>query len=210
MTPAPKDHWESVYQTKAIDELSWFRSHLETSLGFVKQAGLGPRAAVIDIGGGASTFVDDTLELDLSVTVLDLSASALAAARARLGQRARAVTWSCADVLAADLPEASYDLWHDRAVFHFLIEPVDRASYLATLRRSLKPGGVVVLATFGPNGPDKCSGLRVARYTPEDLHRELGAPFELLGAATEIHRTPWGSEQEFSYCFCRLPAAARS
>ena len=113
-------------------------------------------------------------------------------------------------MLAADLPEASYDLWHDRAVFHFLIEPVDRASYLATLRRSLKPGGVVVLATFGPNGPDKCSGLRVARYTPEDLHRELGAPFELLGAATEIHRTPWGSEQEFSYCFCRLPAAARS
>lgn len=151
MTPAPKDHWESVYQTKAIDELRWFRSHLETSLGFVKQAGLGPRAAVIDIGGGASTFVDDTLELDLSVTVLDLSASALAAARARLGQRARAVTWSCADVLAADLPEASYDLWHDRAVFHFLIEPVDRASR-AGVDRACADSRLLCRAGTGPAG----------------------------------------------------------
>jgi len=140
-----------------------------------------------------------------NVTVLDLSEAALEAARARLGRRADAVQWICADVTDARLPRAGYDFWHDRAVFHFLRDPGARSRYVEAVRRSLKPGGHIVVATFGPHGPEKCSGLEVLRFSPEALHGEFGTEFARLASVTETHTTPWGTEQEFVYCYCRKP-----
>jgi len=202
-----REHWEKVYTTRRTDDVSWYRPHLDRSLEFVAAAHLDVSAAVIDIGGGASTFVDDLLDRGFeNVTVLDLSPTALDAARARLGDRASLVAWICADVTDADLPAGTYDFWHDRAVFHFLRDRAARARYVAAARRSLKPGGHIVVATFGPHGPEKCSGLEVMRYSPDALHAEFGSDFARLGAATETHVTPWGTEQEFIYCYCRVPA----
>ncbi len=202
-----REHWEKVYASKSPEEVSWFRPHLEQSVGFLEAARLGPESAIIDVGGGASTFVDDLLDRGYeNVTVLDLSEGALAAARSRLGHRASRVRWLCADVTDASLAPAAYDFWHDRAVFHFLRDPAARARYVANVRRSLKPGGHVVVATFGPHGPEKCSGLEVMRYSPEELHAEFGSDFARLASATEHHRTPWGTEQEFVYCYCRIPS----
>jgi len=186
--------------------VSWYRPHLDRSLSFLEAANVGSTARVIDVGGGASTLVDDLLDRGYTdVTVLDLSETALGAARARLGERASKVQWICADVLEAQLPAAAYDFWHDRAVFHFLRDPLARERYVAAVRKSLKPGGHVVVATFGPHGPEKCSGLEVMRFTPEALHAEFGGAFARIADATELHTTPWGTEQEFVYCYCRLP-----
>ena len=202
-----REHWDAIYSTKDANDVSWFRPHLERSLAFFEAAGIGREAAVIDIGGGASTFVDDLLDRGYeNATVLDLSQSALDAARGRLGERAGRVRWVCADVTEASLPAAAYDFWHDRAVFHFLRDPLARRKYVAAVRRSLKPGGHIVVATFGPHGPEKCSGLEVMRYSPEELHAEFGPAFARLDSATETHVTPWGKEQEFIYCYCRMPA----
>lgn len=202
-----KEHWEKIYRSKGPKEVSWFRPHLERSIEFLEATNLGHGAAVIDIGGGASTFVDDLLDRGYgSLTVLDLSQTALDAARARLGKRASRVRWICADVTDASLEAAAYDFWHDRAVFHFLRDRLARERYVATVRRSLKHGGHVVVATFGPHGPEKCSGLEVMRYSPEELHAEFGSEFTRLASATEIHLTPWGTEQEFVYCYCRISA----
>jgi SAM-dependent methyltransferase len=201
-----KDHWEKIYTSKGANEVSWFRPHLERSLTFLEAARVGRRAAVIDVGGDASTFVDDLLDRGYeNLTVLDLSQTALDA-RGRLGERASRVRWICADVTKAPLPLQAYDFWHDRAVFHFLREPVARERYVAAVRRSLKPGGHVVVATFGPHGPEKCSGLDCVRYSPEGLHAEFGSDFAPLSSAMETHVTPWGTEQEFTYCYCRMPA----
>ncbi len=201
-----KQHWEAVYTTKGPDRVSWFRPHLDRSLAFLDAANIGLGAGVIDVGGGASTLVDDLLDRGYSnVTVLDLSEAALQAAQTRLGERASRVQWICADVTEARLPERTYDFWHDRAVFHFLRDPQQRSRYVEAVRRSLKPGGHIVVATFGPHGPEKCSGLEVLRFTPEALHAEFGAGFAKVGSTTEMHTTPWGSEQEFVYCYCRLP-----
>lgn len=205
MTSTGKKHWEAVYAGKPPDRVSWFRPHLEQSLRFVEAAKLEPAAAIIDVGGGASTFVDDLLDRGYTnLTVLDLSETALDAARARLGRRAAAVQWICADVTRADLPERSYAFWHDRAVFHFLTDAAARSRYVAAVRRCVSPGGHIVVATFGPHGPEKCSGLDVLRFTPDALHAEFGDDFAKLADAQEIHNTPWGSEQEFVYCYCRL------
>jgi SAM-dependent methyltransferase len=205
--PGGREHWENVYTRKSPEEVSWFRPHLERSIAFLEAAGLPRDAAVIDVGGGASTLVDDLLERGYSnVTVLDLSQHALDAARTRLGDRASRVRWICADATEVSLEPASYDFWHDRAVFHFLRDPAARERYVASVRRSVKPGGHVVVATFGPHGPEKCSGLEVMRYSPEELHAEFGSDFARLASATERHLTPWGTEQEFIYCYCRLPA----
>jgi SAM-dependent methyltransferase len=201
-----KDHWDAVYRTKPADGVSWFRPHLERSLAFLEGTKLDLDARVIDVGGGASTFVDDLLERGYTnVTVLDLSQAALDATRARLGERAARVRWLCADVTEARLPEAAYDFWHDRAVFHFLRDPAARARYVDAVRRSLEPGGHIVVATFGPHGPEKCSGLEVMRFSAEALHDEFGSDFAREADATEMHTTPWGTEQEFVYCYCRLP-----
>jgi 2-polyprenyl-3-methyl-5-hydroxy-6-metoxy-1,4-benzoquinol methylase len=200
-----RKHWDTVYKSKASDRVSWFRPHLDRSLAFLDAAMIGKAAGVIDVGGGASTLVDDLLDREYTnVTVLDLSEAALETARRRLAERASRVHWICADVTEAQLPEGAYDFWHDRAVFHFLLDPLARSRYVDNVRRSVKPGGHVVVATFGPHGPEKCSGLEVLRFTPDGLHSEFGTDFAMTGSATELHTTPWGTEQEFVYCYCRL------
>jgi ubiquinone/menaquinone biosynthesis C-methylase UbiE len=196
-------HWETVYQDKEADAVSWFQPHAASSLRLIENAAPDRNAAIIDVGGGASVLVDDLLDAGYAnLTVLDLAESALAASRARLGARAAAVNWIAADITEAVLPEAAYDVWHDRAVFHFLTKDTDRARYVAQVLRAVKPGGHVIVAAFGPGGPLQCSGLDVARYTPDALHAEFGAPFRLLRHQTEIHYTPAGKEQEFVYCYC--------
>jgi SAM-dependent methyltransferase len=206
-----REHWDAVYASKGSDRVSWFRPHLDQSLAFLEAAKIDREAEIIDVGGGASTFVDDLLDRGYrNVTVLDLSETALEKARSRLGERASRVRWICADVTEGGLPPAAFDFWHDRAVFHFLLDPLARARYVAAVRRSLKPGGHIVIATFGPHGPEKCSGLDVLRFTPDALHAEFGSSFAKLASATETHVTPWGTEQEFVYCYCRLPGSPPS
>src|SRR5215510_3039570 len=202
-----KEHWDQIYTSKGTKDVSWFRPHLERSIVFLEAANLGHDAAIIDVGGGASTLVDDLLERRYkNLTVLDLSQTALDAARARLAERASRVRWICAHVTDAQLDVAAYDFWHDRAVFHFLRDHLARERYVATVRRSVKPGGHIVVATFGLHGPEKCSGLEVMRYSPEALHAEFGPEFARQASTTENHLTPWGTEQEFIYCYCRVPA----
>jgi SAM-dependent methyltransferase len=197
-----QQHWESVYRNKATDEVSWFQPHAASSLRLI-MACAARGAHIIDVGAGASVLVDDLLDAGYrNLAVLDLAESALAASRDRLGARAQAVQWIAGDITRADLPAAHYDLWHDRAVFHFLTDPDDRARYVAQVLKSVKPGGYVIVAAFGPGGPLQCSGLDVVRYTPDVLHAEFGAPFRLIGHETEIHHTPTGKEQEFVYCYC--------
>jgi SAM-dependent methyltransferase len=193
-------HWDSVYASKPPDRVSWFRPHLDRSLEYLRLAGMDPDDAIIDVGGGASTFVDDLLDRGYSnVTVLDFSEEALRLTRARLGDRAGDVTWLCADATDAALPRGGFRFWHDRAVFHFLRDATDRARYVATLWRSLARGGHALIATFGPGGPEKCSGLDVRRYDAESLRTELGSGFEPVADATETHTTPAGAAQEFVY-----------
>jgi 2-polyprenyl-3-methyl-5-hydroxy-6-metoxy-1,4-benzoquinol methylase len=204
MTDA-RSHWDSVYRTKAADEVSWYRRHLERSLAFIEAAAPDRAAAIIDVGGGESTLVDDLLARGYrDVTVLDVAPSAIAGAKARLGADARHVHWLVADITEVELPAQRYDVWHDRAVFHFLTRPEDRAAYGRQALRAVRPRGHVVVATFGPEGPQKCSGLPVVRYDANHLHEEFGAAFRLIDSATELHRTPAGVIQQFTYCFCRI------
>lgn len=199
-----KSHWENVYTTKATNSVSWFQPHAELSLQLIRRTGIGHDAAIIDVGGGASTLVDDLLAEGFGkVSVLDLSGAALNAAKARMGDRAKAVQWIEADITNAILPEQAFDVWHDRAVFHFLTTPEDRALYMWNVLRALKPGGDVIVATFAENGPLKCSGLPVMRYSAAALYSEFGEAFTLLHHRTETHRTPSGTEQQFVYCHCR-------
>ena len=197
-----QQHWETVYSSKATDRVSWFQQHAASSLRLI-QGCAAADAQIIDVGGGASVLVDNLLDAGYrNLTVLDLAESALATSRARLGARAQSVQWIAADITRAELPPAHYDVWHDRAVFHFLTDPADRARYVEQVLKSVKPGGHVIVAAFGPGGPLQCSGLDVMRYAPDALHAEFGAPFRLLGHETETHLTPAGKEQEFVYCYC--------
>lgn len=198
-----RQHWETVYGNKAADQVSWFQQHAASSLRLIEGCA-DKNAHIIDVGGGASVLVDNLLDAGYrNLTVLDLAESALATSRARLGARAQSVQWIAADITQlVELPAACYDVWHDRAVFHFLTDPADRARYVAQVLKSVKPGGYVIIAAFGPGGPLQCSGLDVVRYVPGSLHAEFGAPFRLLGHQTEIHHTPTGREQEFVYCYC--------
>jgi len=207
--PIPmREHWDAVYGRKPPDRVSWYRPHLEQSLRFIEAARLDRDAAIIDVGGGASTLVDDLLGRGFTnLTVLDVSPRAIEAARARLGERAARVRWLVADVTQADLPAGGYDFWHDRAVFHFLRDEADRHRYVGAVERAVKPGGHVMVATFGPEGPTQCSGLDVVRYGADELHAEFGAAFEKVAAATEVHTTPWGGAQQFVYCLCRRGGA---
>jgi len=199
-----KEHWEKVYETKPSDTVSWFQEHAEQSLRLIRGTGLPLSASIIDVGGGASTLVDDLLASGYqSLTVLDLSHAALASAQSRLGAKAGSVHWLEANITTADLPVHAYDIWHDRAVFHFLTAPTDRQAYIGHVLRAVKPGGHVIVATFAEDGPTQCSGLPVMRYSADGLHAEFGAPFKLICQEKEAHHTPSGMVQKFVYCYCR-------
>ncbi len=196
-----RNHWERIYARKRARELSWYQPHAAISLRLIQQSGVGKRAAIIDVGGGASPLVDDLLrEGYTNLTVLDLSPTALAASRQRLGRDAGRVRWLEADITRVELPEQAYELWHDRAVFHFLTQPGERAAYISALVRAVKTAGHVIVATFSESGPEQCSGLPVVRYRPETLQSELGGAFVLLGHVNERHLTPAGLVQPFLYC----------
>lgn len=200
-----KSHWENVYSAKETTAVSWYQQHAECSLALVRNTGMGKPAAIIDVGGGASTLVDDLLADGYSdVTVLDLSAAALATAKQRLGARAAQVQWLEADVTDAGLSSQRYDVWHDRAVFHFLTEPQQRQAYVETVFRAVKPGGHVIVATFAEDGPAQCSGLPVMRYAASELHAQFGEAFTLVKHVKESHHTPTGNVQQFVYCYCRI------
>ncbi len=199
-----KEHWEKIYSTKAVTEVSWFQEHAELSLKLIHDAHIPKSASIIDVGGGASTLVDDLLANGFKhLTVLDLSGTALTAARRRLGARADQVQWIEADILEAALPDRGYDVWHDRAVFHFFTTEEARHGYVSKVLQAVKPGGLVIVATFAEDGPTKCSGLPVMRYSASELHAEFGEQFQLLGHVRESHHTPVGNEQKYVYCFCR-------
>jgi len=200
-----KAHWDSVYGRKRADEVSWFQREPAISLDLIRRAAPETSARIIDVGGGASRLVDALSRTGYSdLTVLDLSPTALAQARARLGDAAGRVCWLEVDVLNAKLPDAQFDLWHDRAVFHFLTSPSDRDAYLAQVRRAVRPGGHLLVATFAEDGPTKCSGLPVARYSADALHSEFGGAFQLVESTREQHVTPSGTVQSFVYCLCRF------
>jgi 2-polyprenyl-3-methyl-5-hydroxy-6-metoxy-1,4-benzoquinol methylase len=202
-----KDHWEQVYSAKAPAAVSWFQEHAHRSIGLIRRTGVAPKASIIDVGGGASTLVDDLLDFGYSsLSVLDLSKAALEVARTRLGQRAPQVAWLFGDVTRIELPAQAYDVWHDRAVFHFLTRPEERTAYVNAVLHAVKPGGHVIVATFAEDGPEKCSGLPVVRYSADTLHAEFGAPFTLLRQEREEHHTPFGNVQQFIYCMCRRDA----
>jgi len=199
-----RTHWEHIYETKAPTQVSWYQDHPLTSLQWIQRAGIAKTDPIIDVGGGASTLVDDLMDAGYqAITVLDISAAALQLARQRLDTRSAAVTWMQADVTQADLPPNAYEVWHDRAVFHFLTQAADRQRYVQTVRRAVRAGGHVIIATFASDGPTKCSGLDVMRYNPEGLHSEFGQDFELVDSLSETHQTPFGTEQKFVYCYCR-------
>jgi len=187
-----------VYQRKPATAVSWYRPHLDTSLQLLDAAGMEAHSRVIDVGGGASTLVDDLLDRGLTqITVLDLSAEALAVAQARLGARAAQVTWLTADLLDVDLPAAAYDFWHDRAVLHFLADPAAAARYAAQARHAVRPGGAAIIGGFAPNGPLRCSDLEVARRSAQEIATLMGPAFALEDSREELHQTPAGSAQAF-------------
>ena len=197
---ASRQHWETVYRTKAVDAVSWYRPHLETSLAMIERAVPDRDACIVDVGGGEATLVDDLLARGYrQLSVLDISPAAIAVAQHRLGAAAVQVTWLADDILQAALPAQRFDLWHDRALFHFLTAAGQRARYVEQLAHALKPGGHAIIATFGPQGPGQCSGLDTVRYDAASLQRELGPRFALVEHATELHHTPFGTTQQFVY-----------
>ena len=200
-----RNHWDAVYRSKPHEAMSWYRAHLERSLALIELVSPGRDAAIVDVGAGESTLVDDLLTRGFRhVTAIDISRTAVDAARRRLGERAREVEWLVADVTQAALPAGAFDVWHDRAVFHFLTGAAERAAYVRQVARAVKQGGHVIVATFGPQGPTMCSGLEVVRYDARSLHGEFGAQFRLIASDIELHRTPADSEQQFLYCLCRV------
>ncbi|MDZ4405342.1 class I SAM-dependent methyltransferase [Prosthecobacter sp.] len=202
------EHWNTVYTTKAPDDVSWHQVRPEVSLGLIERTGISKDAGIIDVGGGASTLVDHLLEAGYSrLAVLDISHAALEHSRTRLREKAALVEWLVADVTEF-VPPHSFALWHDRAVFHFLTDAADRRKYVEALRRTMPPGGQVIIAAFALHGPEKCSGLEVCRHDAASVCVELGAEFELLEQAEETHHTPWETEQAFGYYRFRRGVAA--
>ncbi|MCP3404587.1 trans-aconitate 2-methyltransferase [Bradyrhizobium sp. CCGB01] len=192
-------HWDNVYATKGETEVSWFQDSPAISLDMIRSASPDHGTAIIDIGGGASRLVDALLRDGYrDLAVLDLSGNALEAARRRIGAAASTVDWIVADVTTWQPPK-TYDVWHDRAAFHFLTDPRDRAAYVERLRSAVAPGGHVIIATFAPDGPEKCSGLPVQRHDSASLAAELGSEFELVETRSEVHHTPWDSTQAFQF-----------
>jgi 2-polyprenyl-3-methyl-5-hydroxy-6-metoxy-1,4-benzoquinol methylase len=204
-------HWDQVYRTNGPDQVSWFQPEARLSLELIQHVAPSRDSAIIDVGAGASTLVDGLVNAGYrAVTVLDLSVAALDQAQSRLPDGGRSVVWQHADVLTIELPAGAFDVWHDRAVFHFLTDAADRARYVAQVRHAVKPGGFVLVATFAEDGPMRCSGLDVARYSPETLHGEFGNDFRLMESRREEHSTPWGASQKFTYCLCRYEPQASS
>ncbi|QAU22664.1 class I SAM-dependent methyltransferase [Dyella sp. M7H15-1] len=199
-----KEHWEQIYTTKSEKDVSWFQEHARQSIELIKRTGISKGSSIIDVGGGTSTLVDDLLVHGYQhVTVLDLSEAALEASRVRLAERALGVSWLTGDITMLELPRHAYDIWHDRAVFHFLTAREKREAYVNAVLRAVKPGGHVIVATFAEDGPEKCSGLSVMRYSADSLHAQFGTPFTLLQQEHEEHQTPFGTVQKFIYCLCR-------
>ena len=199
-----KTHWDEVYATKAVDTVSWFETHASDSLRFLQKTGEALTAAIIDVGGGASTFVDDLLAQGYqNVTVLDIAEQALLASKTRLGARAIQVSWLVCDITKAEFGKHNIDVWHDRAVFHFLTSANDRKAYINNLLHALKPNGHAIIATFAEDGPLKCSGLEIVRYSASSLQAELGESFALMASEKVSHHTPGGNTQRFNYCYFR-------
>ena len=199
MSVSRKQHWEHVYETKGPTELSWFQAVPSTSMALIQATGVPTEAPIIDVGAGVSSLVDELQNSGYSnITVLDIANAAIVVARARLGDAASAVKWVSADVLEW-VPKGRYYIWHDRAVFHFLVDEASAKSYLNTMRAALVPGGYFILATFGPEGPERCSGLAVQRYSIDMLTGLLGRDFELQSHELEDHTTPTGNVQQFLY-----------
>ena len=196
-----KAHWDQVYATKAVDTVSWFQAHAADSLRFLQKTGVDLTAAIIDVGGGASTLVDDFLQQGYNnVTVLDIAEQALTASQTRLGARAGQVKWLVCDITKAALPAQSVDVWHDRAVFHFLTSAKDRKAYIKNMLTALKPNGHAIIATFAEDGPVMCSGLEIVRYSASSLQAELGESLTLIKSEKVLHHTPGGNVQQFVYC----------
>jgi 2-polyprenyl-3-methyl-5-hydroxy-6-metoxy-1,4-benzoquinol methylase len=200
-----KTHWEKVYATKQPEAVSWYRAHLETSVALIERAAHSRSASIIDIGAGESTLVDDLFARGYdNITVLDVSQTALDVTKKRLGPLAEQTNWVVADITQVELEPLAYDVWHDRAVFHFLTSIEQRAAYVRNVMKAVKRGGHVIVGTFGPEGPTKCSGLEVMRYDAESLHEEFGTRFRLVESSKEQHQTPFGTTQQFLYCYCRV------
>jgi len=194
-----KSHWENIYTNKSAQDVSWYREHLNISLDFIQKCRLSPDAGIIDIGGGASTLADDLCELGyVNVSVLDISKRSLEKAKQRLGARADRVQWMEGDITRVQLPFEHYDLWHDRAVFHFLTDSSAQKAYVEAATRAVKSGGFIIIATFSPEGPAKCSGLPVQRYDAATLVRQF-SECVLMDSQMEIHQTPSGTSQSFTY-----------
>jgi SAM-dependent methyltransferase len=194
-----KAHWERIYAEKDPEQLSWHEATPERSLALIEATKLSHGAAILDVGGGTSGLASQLLDAGYTdITVIDISRPALNASQARLGNAAGRVKWVEGDVRTHGFGR-QFDVWHDRAVFHFMVEPADRQGYLRVLRRTLRPDGHLIIATFGPDGPTRCSGLPVARYGAQDLSRRLGREFEFVWTTTEVHVTPSGNQQQFLY-----------
>ncbi|MEE9325909.1 MAG: class I SAM-dependent methyltransferase [Cocleimonas sp.] len=202
-----KTHWQDIYTQKDSKQLSWFQEHAKMSLQVIKKNVQNKNAQIIDIGAGASTLVDDLLQSGYrNIDVLDISSEALQISQRRIKtlQIDAKINWIQTNILEADFPQHHYDTWHDRAVFHFLTKQQEREQYIQKLMHTLKPGGKVIISTFGPDGPLECSGLPIVRYSHDSLHNEFGLAFELLEHGEEEHQTPSGSIQKFIYCYCKL------
>lgn len=192
-------HWEKVYQTKREGEVSWFQDSPSISLDLIQATGVGPDASIIDIGGGASRLPDALLEAGFSsITVLDLSEKAMHVSRARLGERGAKVKWIAADVTIWQPPEM-YDVWHDRAAFHFLTDPKKQTAYAERVSRAMRTGGHVIIGTFAPDGPERCSGLPIVRHDAASLGSILGPSFALVESRRHEHQTPTGAIQRFQF-----------
>ena len=200
-----KTHWEKVYTTKEPETVSWYRAHLETSVALIERAANSRSASIIDIGAGESTLVDDLVARGYgNITVLDISQTAFDVTKKRLGPLAEKAKWIVADITRVELEPLAYDVWHDRAVFHFLTSIEQRAVYVRNVATAVKSGGHVIVSTFGPEGPTRCSGLEVMRYDADSLHNEFGVRFRLVESSKELHNTPFGTTQQFLYCYCKV------
>jgi len=200
-----RDHWENIYQTKDLKDVSWYEPTPSTSLDFIKQFNVPLSAKIIDVGGGDSFFADHLLELGYeNVTVLDISSASLDRAKKRLGGHAERITWIVADA-AKFKPEEKYDFWHDRAAFHFLTDEKDIQNYMDTIQESIKPNGILVIGTFSENGPEKCSGIEIKQYSEATMSERLQKYFEKIKCITVDHKTPFDTIQNFIFCSFRKP-----